>query len=183
VGYFGVTVVALGVLSLLAVARNWRRFWHDEMSLLTMFYFFSAVAFLLKTLWQPRGQLDRLPAGLELGFLPKVHPAVDRFRGCDNVRLRGFLCVRARLAEVFAAPLFVVGLIAAFATGYSTPLRVSEKSVYFFYLSVICGITGLMLLTAAMACSLQNGESAWKQWTRRLGRGAVLTLIAIELLD
>jgi hypothetical protein len=183
-GYFGVTVVALGVMSLFAIARNSRRLWRDEGSLLTAFFFLSAVAFCLKIYGnQVVNWVGYLP-GLSLVHFPKY---VQPLAGFAVAMLCGFgasyvFSRRARLAEVLAAPLLVLGLIAIMAAGYRVDLVHTDKSVFYFYLSLIGGIIGLMLLTAALAMTLQHGELPWEQWTRRLGRGAVLALVAIELL-
>jgi len=183
-GYFGVTVAALAVLALLVLVRNWRRFWHEEESLLTVFFFLAAATFLLKHYGiRAVNWVGYLP-GLSLIRFPKYIQPLLGFSlamlcslGASYVFSR-----RARLVEIFAAPLLVVGMIAGFATEYSVELQATEKFVYFFYLSVIGGLICLMLLTAAMVCSWQDGQSVWEQWARRLGRGAVLTLVAIELL-
>ena len=150
---------------------------------LTLFFFLSVLVFLLKHYGHfTVNWVGRLP-GFELILFPKY---LQPLLGFAMAMLCGLgaefvFTGRARLAHIFASPLVVVALIAGLSIGYRIQLQAGGKWDFFFYLNVIGGITGLMLLTAAMACCLAGGTDCGRSRVRQLGRCAVLSLLAIEL--
>ena len=182
-GYFGIIVVTLSIMALISAARAWRRVWGESDGALTLFFFASVVVLFLKFFGSPLvNWVGALPVCRMMNF-PKYSQLLLGFAlamlaglGASYVFER-----RARLVDVFAAPLASLLVIAFCALGFRGELASHPAKEYLFYLSIAVGVAMLLLLTAAMTyCISYYGRERKVAW-EGLGRWAVIGLLTVEL--
>jgi hypothetical protein len=183
-GYFGVVATTLAVLGLVSAIRMaLEGFWGDSDGPLILFFFASALAFLLKVFGSGIINWVGYMPGFDMLDFPKyLQPPL----GFAVAMLAGFgasylFAKRARLVDVLVAPVAVLAIITFCCMSFRHELSSLPQNDHLFYLNIVCGLAGLLLMTVIMAC-ITGYDRLRNISVSRVGSCGIIFLLTAELL-